>query len=224
MATFSEIVTQIEQKKFAPIYLLDGDEPFYIDRLMQQFEHKVLNPEERDFNLITLYGKETNAHEVIQAARRFPMFAEHTVVLLKEANQMKSIQELVAYVDQPLSSTILVLEHRFSKIDGRGGKLLKAIAGKGVHFNSMKIRESDVPRWTIDFGKSMKIKIGDREAEMLTVFLGNDLQKIANELEKVKINEPNLEQLTVAHIEKYMGVNREYNVFEFPATLFLGDR
>ncbi len=222
MTSFSEILRQLEQKQFAPVYLLDGEEPYYIDRLLHYFEHQLLLPEERDFNLITLYGKDTSWQEVINAARRFPMFAPHTVVILKEAGQMKDLNELAAYLEQPTPSTILVIEHRFKKIDGRG-KLAKLMASKGVYFSSARLREEEVPQWAIKYGQSRNLKIGDREAEMLAVFLGNDLQKLVNELDKVMINEPDLKELSMDQIEKYIGVSREYNAFDFPNVLFLGD-
>lgn len=223
MATFHELLRQLKNKTFAPVYLLDGEEPYYIDHLIHAFENEILTPEERDFNLITLYGKETSWKDVINSARRFPMFAERMVVLLKDAGQMKDLNELVPYIEQPSPTTILVIEHRFKKIDKRG-KLAKVLSQKALHFTSEKIRESDLPEWIRDFGLTMSLQIGVKDAEMLSVFLGNDLQKIANELQKIKINEPELQQLTDLHIEKYIGISREYNTFEFPDAVFSGDR
>lgn len=214
---------QLQQGQYAQVYLLDGEEPYYIDRLLHHFEENVLLPEERDFNLITLYGKESEWKDVVNAARRFPMFAERMVVILKEAAQMKDLGELEGYIANPSPSTILVIEHRFKKLDGRS-KLAKVVPKKGVYFTSDKLKEDEVPAWVAGFGQSQGLEIGPQEAEMLAVYLGNDLQKIANELEKIRINEQDLRQLSVSHIEKYVGVSREYNVFDLPDVLFRGDK
>lgn len=222
MTEFNQLLQHLQKQQYAPVYLLDGEEPYYIDRLLQHFEEQVLAPEERDFNLITLYGKEAEWKDVVNAARRFPMFAERMVVLLKEASQMKDLNELEGYINNPSPTTILVIEHRFKKLDGRG-KLAKIVPKKGVYFTSDKLKEDEVPAWVAAYGRSQGLEIGGQESEMLAVYLGNDLQKIANELEKIRINEAGLKQLAVEHIEKYVGVSREYNVFDLPDVLFRGD-
>jgi len=222
MTEFNQLLQQVQKGQYAPVYLLDGEEPYYIDRLLHHFEEKVLQPEERDFNLITLYGKEAEWKDVVNAARRFPMFAERMVVILKEASQMKDLNELEGYIENPSPTTILVIEHRFKKLDGRS-KLAKLIPKKGVYFTSEKLKEDEVPAWVSAYGRQQGMEIGAQEAEMLAVYLGNDLQKIANELEKICINETGLRQLTAEHIEKYVGVSREYNVFDLPDVLFRGD-
>jgi DNA polymerase-3 subunit delta len=223
MKEFNELMQRLQKKQYAPVYLLDGEEPYYIDQLLHHFENNILLPEERDFNLITFYGKEAEWIEVANAARRFPMFAERMVVILKEAAQMRDLNALEAYIEHPSPTTILVIEHRFKKLDGRS-KLSKTVQKHGVYFTSEKLNENNVPQWIIELGKSMGISIGITESEMLTAFLGNDLQKIVNELEKIKINEPALQQLNVGHIEKYIGISREYNVFDMPDLLFKGDK
>lgn len=222
MKEFNQILQDLGKGNYASVYMLDGEEPFYVDKLLHHFEEKVLQPEERDFNLITLYGKESEWKDVVNAARRFPMFAERMVVILKEAWQMKDLGELSGYIENPSPTTILVIEHRFKKLDGRN-KLAKLIPKKGIYFTSEKLKEDEVPQWVVGYGKQQGFEIGPQEAEMLAVYLGNDLQKIANELEKIVINETGLKQLTVQHIEKYVGVSREYNVFDLPDVIFRGD-
>ncbi|MFT4061496.1 MAG: DNA polymerase III subunit delta [Edaphocola sp.] len=222
MSSYNTLLQDLNKGNYAPVYLLDGEEPYYIDILLTVFEEKILAPEERDFNLLVLYGKEAEWKDVVNAARRFPMFANHTVVILKEAWQMKDLGELAGYIEQPSPSTVLVIEHKFKKLDGRN-KLAKLIPKKGVYFTSEKLKEDEVPQWVVNYGRTKDVAIGSMEAEMLSVYLGNDLQKIANELEKITINEPGLKQLTVAHIEQYIGVSREYNVFDLPDVLFRGD-
>ncbi len=223
MNAFNKILQDCKKGQYAPVYLFDGEEPFYIDKLLHHFEEQVIPVEERDFNLINLYGKETTWKDVVNAARRFPMFAERMLVILKEASQMKDLNGLESYIENPSPTTILVIEHRFKKLDGRS-KLSKLIGSKGVYFSSEKLKEDEVPAWVTDYGKGRDLDIPSLEAEMLAVYLGNDLQKIANELEKISINEPGLRQMTTAHIEKYIGVSREYNVFDLPDALFKGDR
>jgi DNA polymerase-3 subunit delta len=222
MKEYTQIFQNLQKGNYASVYLLDGEEPYYVDKLLHHFEEKILSPEERDFNLITLYGKESEWKDVINAARRFPMFAERMVVILKEAWQMKDLGELSGYIENPSPTTILVIEHRFKKLDGRN-KLAKLIPKKGIYFTSEKLKDDEVPQWVMAFGKQQGFEIGPQEAEMLAVYLGNDLQKISNELEKIVINETGLKKLTVQHIEKYVGISREYNVFDLPDVIFRGD-
>lgn len=219
---FVQLLQQLESGKYAPTYLLEGEEPYYIDKLIGFFEEKIIAPEERDFNLIILYGREVEWKDVVNAARRFPMFAERTVVILKEAAQMKGLGDLLPYIERPSESTLLVIEHRFKKVDGKT-KLAKALAKHAVCFTSEKLKESEVPAWARHYGKEIGLAIGEKESEMLATYLGNDLQKIANELDKVLINEPGLRELTRDHIEKHIGISKEYNVFDLPDVLFNGD-
>lgn len=223
VADFKKILKGLDAREYAPVYLIDGEEPFYIDMLTEYFEDKILQPAERDFNLITLYGKDTDWADVVNACRRFPMFAERQVVILKDASQLKGLNELVAYVENPAPTTVLLIEHRFKKVDGRG-KLGKVVKQKGVYFTSDKIRDEHVPGWIQAYGKETGFAVGERESQILATFLGNDLQKIANEIAKVRINVPDEPALTAEMIQKYIGISREYNVFELPETLTSGDR
>lgn len=218
MKSFQKIIQEIENKKYAPIYLLDGEEPFYIDRLLEAIE-KIIPEEEKDFNQITFYGKETNWQEVTNAARQFPMFGDRILIILREATQMKDLGELVNYFSTPQSSSILVIEHRFKKIDGRS-KLSKIADEKGVYFSSAKMKENQIPEWIIKFCADKDSRIEMKEAQTLAAYLGEDLQKIANELEKIWINKEEGRDITSEKIEKYIGINREYNILELPAVLF----
>lgn len=223
VADFKNILQSLEKKEFAPVYLIDGEEPFYIDMLTEYFEDKILQPAERDFNLIVLYGKETEWTDVVNACRRFPMFAERQVVILKDAAQMKGLNELVGYIENPAPTTVFLIEHRFKKVDGRG-KLGKVAKQKGFYFTSDKIKDMQVPGWIQSYGNEIGFKIGERESQILATFLGSDLQKIANEIAKVRINVPEEKALTAEMIQKYIGISREYNVFEFPETLTNNDK
>lgn len=222
-AEFKKLFQSLEAQKFAPVYLLDGEEPFYLDMVTEYFEDKILQPHERDFNLMVLYGKDAEWADVVNACRRFPMFAERQVVILKDAAQLKGLNELAGYLENPSPTTVFLIEHRFKKADGRG-KLVKLAKDKGFYFTSDKIKDDHVPGWIQAYGREIKFEIGERESQMLATYLGNDLQKIANEIEKVRINVPDEKYLTAELIQKYIGISREYNVFEFPETVTSGDR
>lgn len=223
VADFKKILQSLEKREFAPVYLIDGEEPFYIDLLTEHFEDKILQPAERDFNLITLYGKDVEWADVVNACRRFPMFAERQVVILKDAAQMRGLNELCGYIEKPSPTTVLLIEHRFKKVDGRG-KLGKLAKDKGYYFTSDKVKDMHVPGWIQSYGKETGFAVGERESQILATFLGNDLQKIANEIAKVRINVPEEPALTAEMIQKYIGISREYNVFEFPETITNNDK
>lgn len=218
-----KLFQSIQNKQFAPFYLVDGEEPFYIDLITSYFEEKILQPAERDFNLITIYGKDAEWADVVNACRRFPMFAERQVVILKDAAQMRTLNELAGYLEHPAPTTVFLIEHRFKKVDGRG-KLVKIAKEKGFYFTSDKIKDDQLPNWIQNYGIEVDFHVGEREAQILATYLGNDLQKIVNEIEKVRINVPEEKTLTADLIQKYIGISREYNVFEFPAALTTGNK
>lgn len=223
VADFRKIIQSLEKRQYAPVYLVDGEEPFYIDMLTEYFEDKILQPAERDFNLMVLYGKDVEWADVVNACRRYPMFSERQVVILKDAAQMRTINELAGYLENPSPTTVFLIEHRFKKADGRG-KLVKYAKEKGYYFTSDKIKDEQVPGWVQSYGAEIGFTVGERESQILATFLGNDLQKIANEIAKVRINVPDEKALTAEMIQKYIGISREYNVFEFPETLTNGDK
>ena len=213
-------------KQFAPVYLIDGEEPYYLDKITHYFEYEIIPQSERDFNLIVLYAKDVEWKDVINACRRFPMFAERQVVILKDAGQMtlKNFNELARYIEKPMPTTIFLIEHRFKKADGRG-KVPPAVKKRGIYFTSEKLKdERDVQKWIQGYGDELQFKIGDAEAELLSIHLGNDLQKITNEIDKVRINVPNEKHLTKELIYRYIGISKEYNVLEFPDALINNDR
>jgi len=218
MSDIKKLFQSLHQKKYAPFYLIDGEEPFYIDRISEYFENNILSETEKDFNLIVLYGKDVEWGDVVNACRRFPMFAERQVVIVKDAAQMRSLNELNSYFENPTPTTILLVEHRFKKVDGRG-KLVKTAKDKNSYYTSDKIKEEQLPQWIENYGVETGFHIGDREAQLLAGYLGNDLQKIVNEIEKVRINVPDEKALSGDLIQKYIGISREYNVFDFPVAL-----
>jgi DNA polymerase III subunit delta len=224
-ADLKKLFQSLQLRQFAPFYLIDGEEPYYLDMITNYFENNILPPAEKDFNLMVLYGKDVDWPDVVNACRRFPMFAEKQVVILKDAAQMapKSFNELAGYLENPSPTTIFLIEHRFKKTDGRG-KIVKLAKDKGYYYTSDKVKDEQVPQWIQTYGNEINFRIGEREAQILATYLGNDLQKIANEIEKVRINVPGETELTAQVIQRYIGISREYNVFEFPEALTGGDR
>ena len=221
---FKKLMQTLRKGQYAPLYLIDGEESYYLDKVTEFFEEGILQPAERDFNLTVMYGKDADWVEVVNACRRFPMFAERQVVILKDAAQMKTLGELAAYAEHPSPTTVFLIEHRFKKIDGRS-KLAKIIDKSGVHFTANKLRDNDVPHWIQSYGDEHGLQIPPREAETLSAYLGNDLQKIANEIEKVRLNmAPGEAVLTAQLIQKHIGISKEYNVFAFPEALTSGNK
>jgi DNA polymerase III subunit delta len=217
-AGYQQIMKQLRERKYAPVYVIDGEEPFYLDNITTHFENDILPPAERDFNLLILYGREATYNDVVNACMRFPMFAERQVVIVKDAAQLKDLNDLSHYIEKPMPTTVLLVEHRFKKVDGKT-KLAKVAKDKAVYFTSEKIKDDDVPEWIMGYGAAIDFQVQREEAQILTSYLGNDLQKIANEIDKIRINVPEQRALTAALIKKYIGISREYNLFELPAML-----
>ena len=220
--TYQEIVQQISSRKFHPVYLLQGEEPFYIDELAALFEEKVLTESEKAFNFTVFYGKDTDYHAVVDTARRYPMMSELQLVILREAQEMDDLEKLCTYVENPSPSTILVICHKRKKIDGRT-TAGKTITQKSVTFESKKLYDNKVPDWIMDYLKHRSLKIKPDSATMLAEYLGTDLSRIAKELEKLSINVPEGAFITAEHIEKYIGISREFNVFELIKALSTKD-
>ena len=167
---------------------------------------------------MVLYGKDTTWTDVVSTCRRFPMFAEKQVVILKDAAQLREFNELAGYLEKPSPTTIFLIEHRFKKADGRS-KVVKWAKEKGFCFTSDKIKDDNLPGWIEEYGREIGFTIGRQEAQILASYLGSDLQKIANEIEKVRINIPGEHALTTTLIQKYIGISKEYNIFDFPVAL-----
>jgi DNA polymerase-3 subunit delta len=220
---FEEIKRSILSKNFAPVYLFQGDEPYFIDQLTDALVANVLADSERDFNQTILYGLETNARTVISACKRFPMMAERQLVVLKEGQHMKDVDELVYYVKQPLHSTVLVINYKQGKLDGRK-KLAGEIGKIGVSFESKKLYENQIPAFIINYLHGRKVKIDQKAPHLLTDYLGNDLSKLINELEKLIISLPqNNAEITSALIEKNIGISKDYNNFELQKAIATKD-
>lgn len=219
--TFENIIENLKNKVYHPIYFLQGEEPYYIDEISNFIAQHVLDENEKEFNQTVLYGKETNVPGILECAKRFPMMSNYQVVIIKEAQNIreKDLDEnLVHYVENPLKSTILVFCYKFKKLDGRKS-LGKAIGKKGVLFESKKLYDSQVPEWISGYLKKKDYRIAVKATMLLTEYLGNDLGKIANELEKLMLNVKSGNEINAAHIEQYIGISKDFNIFELQNAL-----
>ena len=211
--THEQILADLKAKKYNSTYFLAGEETFYIDLICDYIEENVLNEADKGFNQTVLYGRDLEIGTLISAAKQFPMMSENTVIIVKEAQDLKKIEELKSYVDQPLNSTLLVLCYRGKKLDKRKA-LYKSLQKKGVYFESNKLYENKIPDWIKTYLRSKDYSIGNKSAAMLTEFLGNDLSKIAGELNKLCILIPKGSEITEQLIEDNIGISKDYNNFE----------
>ena len=181
---FEEIQDRIRKGDFLPVYLFQGEEAYYIDQLTDLLIEKVLDDSERDFNQYVFYGMDSDTGTIINTCKRFPMMSERQLVVVKEAQGLKNIDDLVHYVKQPLLSTVLVINFKHGKLDGRK-KLSGEIGKTGIVFESKKLYENQIPAFISTYLHKQKVKIDLKSAQMLTDYLGNDLSKLTNELEKL---------------------------------------
>ncbi len=213
-----KIVSEWKKNIFKPIYWLEGEEEFYIDTVVDYAEHKLLSAADAEFNLTVFYGKDANWADVVNACRRYPMFAEKQVVILKEAQQMKDIDKVESYIANPLPSTILVISYKGKSVDGRS-KLAKTLKQHGEVLTTKKLYDNQLPGWINDFIQSRGYTVNSRAVMLLADHIGNDLSRIANEFEKVSMNLGDRKSITEDDIEKFVGISKEYNVFELQQAL-----
>lgn len=213
--TFESIKRDILNKKFSPIYLLMGDESFFIDQISDLLEENVLTNEEKDFNLLTFYGVDSDVNNIIASARRFPLMAEYQLIIIKEAQELDKFDLLDVYAKKPLKSTILVINYKHKKVDGRRA-LVKNINGNGgVVFESKKLYDNQVPPYIKSYFAAKKIRIDDKSAQMITDFVGNDISKLNQELLKLEISLPkDNNTITSDLVEKNIGISKDFNNFE----------
>ncbi|MBA2250511.1 MAG: DNA polymerase III subunit delta, partial [Chitinophagaceae bacterium] len=208
-----KIIAGWKSQKYKPVYWLQGEEEYYIDQLMSYAEHSLLTPAEAEFNLTIFYGKDANWTEVINACMRYPMFSQKQVVLLKEAQQMKEIEKLGGYLENPLLSTILVISYKGKTLDKRKS-LAKTLNKHSEIVISEKIYDSKLNAWATDLVQLQGLTIAPRAVNLLVDHIGNDLSRIANEVEKVTMNLGHRKNITEDDVENYVGISKEYNVFE----------
>lgn len=213
-----KIIADWKKKVFKPVYWLEGDEEYYIDKLVDYAEHHLLNESESSFNLSVFYGRDTSWADVVNACMRYPMFSDRQVVLLKEAQHMKDIDKLEAYIEKPLATTVFIVSYKDKKVDGRS-KLAKLLKQKAVMITTKKIYDSQLPEWTQELLQSKQLSISPKGLALLVDHIGNDLTRIENEIEKISVNLGKRKTITEEDIEEFVGVSKEFNVFELQSAL-----
>jgi DNA polymerase-3 subunit delta len=208
-----KILADWKKKQFKPVYWLEGEEDYYIDKLMLEAEHNLLPEAEASFNLTVFYGREANWADIVNACMRYPMFAERQVVLLKEAQQMKDLDKLESYISNPLSSTVFVVGHKEKKVDGRS-KLARILKDKTELLQTKKMYDNLLPGWTEKLVQSKGYQINQKALLLLVDHIGNDLSRIENEINKLLLNIGSRTTITEDDIENYVGVSKDFNVFE----------
>lgn len=213
-----ELIAELRKKIYHPIYLLQGEEVFFIDEVVNFIEKNTLSEAEKSFNQTIVYGKDTDADTIISTARRFPMMAERQVVVVREAQNLKDLNQLLSYAEQPASSTLLVLAHKYKTV-AANTKLFKAIEKTGVVLTANKLYENHLPAWIQRQVKGKDYMIEAKAVETLVTYLGTELSRMANELDKLMLNLPKGSQITAQQVAENIGINKDYNVFEFQRAL-----
>lgn len=217
--SFEEIINSLKQKQYKPVYLLMGEEPYYIDVITDYITDNILTEDEKAFNQTIIYGKDVDLNTILLNAKRYPMMAPYQVIIVKEAQNIKDFEPLQHYLAAPQPSTILVFAHKYKSIDGRSalGKKIKDFEtkiGTLAVLDSKPIYENNLKPWIIEYVKKQQLTISDKAANMMVEALGNNLSAIVMEVEKMRVILGASAQISEDHIEKFIGVSKEYNAFE----------
>jgi DNA polymerase-3 subunit delta len=217
MATiaYADLLKKLTARQFPPVLLLHGEEAFFTDQLTNRIEESAISEDQKGFNQSVLYGRETDASTIINAARRFPMMASHQLVLIKEAQGLpeKEFEKLLTYFEKPLGSTFLVISYKDKNVDKRK-KTYKLIDEKGLVFLSEKVKDYQLAKWIEAHISGQGFRVSAETSSIMAEYLGNNLSRIASEIEKLAINLEPGATITIDHIEKYIGISRDFNVFE----------
>ena len=217
--SYEQLMGNLKKKDYKPVYFLYGEEPYYIDLISSHISSNVLSEAEQSFNQTILYGKDSEAGQVSDLARRFPMMASHQVVILKEAQEMSSFGDLLPYIENPQPSTLLVISYKYKKPDKRQ-KIFKVLEKKAVCFESKKLYDNQLAGWIAGYASNQKYRMEPKAAAMLAEFLGSDLSKIVNEVEKLMVAiGDEKESITPALVEKHIGFSKDFNQFELQDAL-----
>lgn len=221
--TYEEIVRNLKNEVYSPIYFLMGEEDYYIDRISDYLVNHALTETEKEFNLTVLYGADTDIATVINAAKRYPMMSKYQVVVVKEAQHLRNIEELTYYLQKPLASTILVFCYKHGALDRRK-KITAEIEKAGVLFESKKLKEAQLTGFISSYLKRKQVEIEPKASEMMAEFVGADLNRMAGELEKLIITLPaGQKRITSDLIERNIGISKDYNNFELRNALIAKD-
>lgn len=224
MQAFFSLLSKIEKGHYAPLYLLSGTEPFYIDALSNAFTDQLVNEQNRDFDYSLLYGKETSAAEIIEVAKRFPMLSNYNLVIVKEAQQLSpsSFEELTQYATNPAPTSIVVLCHKYKDFDKRK-KFYKAVAQNGEVLHVKQLYDNQIPQWIREHAHSLELKLTPTAIELLSTYVGSNLSRLSSELKKIKLVVENGALVDEELIERYIGISKEYNSFELQKAIGIGN-
>ena len=210
---FNEILANLSKKVYQPVYFLMGDETYFIDEICDYMVNHVLDESEKEFNQTILYGKDTDVATIISESKRFPLIGTHRVVIVKEAQHIRKIEGLEVYLEQPQPSTILVICYKYKTLDKRK-KFTKELAKKNVLFESKKLYDNQIPDWIQNHLSKHKYSIHPKAAFLLSEYLGADLGKITNELDKLMLVNKKGQEITSDIIERNIGISKDFNNFE----------
>jgi DNA polymerase-3 subunit delta len=215
---YKDLLKSLKAKEYKPVYFLHGEESFFMDKIAEIIENQVLSESEKSFNQTIFYGKDTESTAIVDTARRYPMMADRQVVILKEAQDMKTLVNLQKYVERPTSSTILLIVHKHKKLDMRMA-FAKALVKNAVVMESKPLYDNQIPDWIRNYLKEIHLMIDANAAELIAEYLGTDLGKIANELDKLRLNLPPNSTVNVKQVQDNIGISKDYNVFELQKAL-----
>ena len=217
--TCDDIIKELKAGQYRPVYYLMGEEPYYIDLLSDYITDNILNETEKEFNLTVMYGADVDVATIINAAKRYPMMSEHQVVVVKEAQNIRNMEELSYYLQKPLLSTILVICHKHGTLDRRK-KLAAEIEKSGILFESKKVRDAQLPTFITSYMKRKGVDMDPKATSMLADFVGTDLSRLTGELEKLIITlQKSQTRVTTEQIEQNIGISKDYNNFELRSAI-----
>jgi len=224
-----QILADLKNGNYAPIYFLHGEEPFFIDQISDYIENNALDDGEKGFNQQVLYGKDIKLNQVVSAARSFPMMGSRQVIIVKEAQNLGEFTEsnfdfslLENYLQSPQASTVLVFCYKHKKLDKRK-KIFKSLQQHTILLESNKIYENKIPDWITQYVKSKNHSINRQALMLLTEYIGNNLERLSNEIDKVLVNFTKPSEITEALIQEYVGINKDYNIFELQDAIIKGN-
>lgn len=213
--TYQDIVAELKKKIYRPVYFLCGEESYFIDKICRHLEQSVVDESARDFNMTIMYGRDVDTSQVVNAAKRFPMMSDRQLVVVKEAQNIKKLDGLLSYIDNPLSSTVLVISYKHKSPDKRTALYKRLSTSKNVAFmESKKLYDNKVPDWIAGYCKQKSFNIDTKAAMLMVEFLGNDLGKVSNELDKLMIRCENTRVISAENIAENIGVSKDFNNFE----------
>jgi DNA polymerase-3 subunit delta len=216
MIKYEELNKQLDRKDYQPLYLLMGEEPYYIDRLCERFENEVIDADSRNFNQLVFYGQDSAGTDIAASAKQYPFGSDRLLVVVKEAKKLKEFNALVEYAKNPIPSTILVVCYKYGKAVKEA---VKAFESAGVVFQSDPVRDWDIPKWILGLAKEFQFQLDANTAELLAEHMGNDLSHIYSEFGKLCLVLPAGSTITPDVVEQHIGINKEYNIFELQEAL-----